>query len=71
MGKTIDTFFLSLCTQVVQGHDPEKGNEEDAECGGETAERVASPECSQVEKVNNNGCKPELKQDTGDRKKWL
>ena len=56
-------------TQVVQGHEPERGNEKDVGCSKKMAERVPYTECVRVENFNNN--KPKLDRNIDDRKEVL
>ena len=56
-------------TQVVQGHEPERGNEKDVGCSKKMAERASYPECARVENFNNS--KPKLNRDIDDRKEVL
>ena len=58
------TRLFSRPTQAVHVHDLETGNVKDAEHSKEKAERVPSPECAGVEKVNNGDCEPGSSRDT-------
>ena len=63
------TRFFPRFTQVIQGHEPERGNEKDVGCSKKMAERVPYTECVRVENFNNN--KPKLDRNIDDRKEVL